>query len=339
MSSIFEKIQKLENIVSLSKQEKIIQGVIDAIKDEIVVVGSKLPSVIQLAKAIGCANKTVADSYEVLKKRGLIEAKSTKGYYLISTETNTRLKIAVVLYAFQSFQKDFYSILRNQLGDDYQIDIFFHHNNISVFQNIMNNTRGKYGFYIIAPIQIENFVDYISFISVDRLLLVDRWVDVPKQYSYIIQEFEYTMYLKLSSLISKVKTYKKIVLFFNKEEDHPIGLRIAFKKFVTDFNLDYEICDFYEKNSLKKSTLYFFPGDTFFWELLRDVKQKSLNMGDDIGIISLNDSIAKELIFGGITTITTDYELMAKKSAGYVKYKKSDVQEIIPSKIIRRRSF
>ena len=33
--------------------------------------------------------------------------------------------------------------------------------------------------------------------------------------------------------------------------------------------------------------------------------------------------IAKEISFGGITTITTDYKLMAKKTANYISLKKS----------------
>jgi DNA-binding LacI/PurR family transcriptional regulator len=39
----------------------------------------------------------------------------------------------------------------------------------------------------------------------------------------------------------------------------------------------------------------------------------------DIGMISYNDSLLKEVIEGGITTISTDFKLMGKQLAEMIK--------------------
>jgi len=339
MTSLIDKINQLDKVVSLSKQEKIIQGVLDAITEKVLEVGSKLPSVIQMAGQIGCANKTVADSYTELKKRGIIESKSTKGYYIISVETNVKLKVALIIYAFNSFQEEFYNAFRTELGDTYQIDIFFHHNNLSLFQTIINNTIGKYGFYVIAPVQDEKVLEIINRIPTDRVLLVNRLLKAPKEYSYVAQEFEYTTYLKLCDLLPAILKFDQMVLFFTKELDYPLGVLKAFKNFVRDYNIKAKVLDTYTQKDLVSNTLYFFVGDAHYWELLRDIKHSDYTIGEDIGILTHNDSIAKEIMYNGITAISTDFGEMGKRAAAVIKLKKTGVYDIIPSKIIRRGSL
>jgi DNA-binding LacI/PurR family transcriptional regulator len=41
-------------------------------------------------------------------------------------------------------------------------------------------------------------------------------------------------------------------------------------------------------------------------------------LGEDIGFISHNDDIVKEIIFDGVTTFSTDFAAMGKKAAEFV---------------------
>ena len=44
-------------------------------------------------------------------------------------------------------------------------------------------------------------------------------------------------------------------------------------------------------------------------------RERGYTIGEDIGIISYNDTPVKEVLEGGITVITTDFEQMGKKAA------------------------
>jgi len=129
------------------------------------------------------------------------------GYYIISEETNVTLKVALILFAFHSFQEDFYNTFRKELGEKYHIDIFFHHNNFTIFKTITDNISRKYGMYVIAPIQIQEASKILKTIPSNRLLLVDRFLKMPDEYSYITQEFKEITYNKLVELITEIKKY------------------------------------------------------------------------------------------------------------------------------------
>ncbi len=338
MQQLLKKIYDLQDIHTISKHEQIVLGIIEAIDSGILNIGDKLPSINEMVAEIGYARKTFVKAYTELKERGLVESKNLKGYYIISTKTKVTLKIALILFAFHSFQEDFYNTFRKELGKKYHIDIFFHHNNLSLLNTIMDNISRKYGMYVIAPIQNKEVSALLKKIPSDRLLLVDRHLKMPKDYSYITQEFEEITYNKLVELAPRIKKYDKFVLFFKEKTDIPPAILKAFNRFVNEYNINNEVIDTYESNTLKKGTAYFTISDTYLWQVLKDIRKMEYRIGSDIGILAHDDYIVKEIAFGGITTISTDFEIMAKKAAHFVM-ERNPIQEIIPTYLRQRNSL
>lgn len=338
MSSLLQKINELQDINSLSKHEQIVHGIIEAIDSGILNVGDKLPSINEMVAQVGYARKTFVKAYNELKERGLVESKNLKGYYIISKETNVTLKVALILFAFHSFQEDFYNTFRKELGKKYHIDIFFHHNNLTLFKTIINNISRKYGMYVIAPIQKKEVTQLLIQIPATKLLTVDRYLPMPVEYSYISQEFEENTYQKLIELIPQVKKYQKFILFFEENSDFPPEILQAFNRFIKDYQIIGEVIDSYEPGTLHKDTAYFCISDTQLWQVLKDARKMEYRIGFDIGIMAHNDNIVREIAFGGITTISTDFILMAKKAAHYVK-EGTPIQEITPTYLRQRNSL
>tara|TARA_R110002167_G_scaffold108803_25_gene277779 strand:+ start:869 stop:1885 length:1017 start_codon:yes stop_codon:yes gene_type:complete len=323
----------------LSKHEQLVQGVIEGIEKGDFEIGDKLPSINTMVREVGYARKTIVKAYEELKDRGLVESKKLKGYYIISQETKTTLKVALVLYAFQSFHEEFYNTFRNALGNRYQIDVFFHHNNLQIFETIISNIKGKYGKYVIAPIQNATIVPLLQDISPEKLLIIDRYLFLGKEYSYISQEFEKGIYTKLVELVDAIKQYDRFILFVKEDTDYtPIGILRAFSKFLKTYDIEGSIQRSYTPNSVEKGTLYFIINDNILWQVLRDCVRQHIVIGKDIGIFSHDDSISKEIAFGGITTSSTDFKEMAKKAADQVKYGHT-IKTIMPFKLNRRNSL
>lgn len=336
--SLLDKIEELRQINMLSKHEQLVHGVIEAIDSGALSVGDKLPSINEMVSELGYARKTIVKAYEELKGRGLVESKKLKGYFIISAETKVILKIALLLFAFHRFQEEFYNTFRKELGKRFQIDVFFHHNNITMFETIFNNIRGKYGMYVVAPIPDLAITPLLESIAPQKLLIIDRYLPMPRGYSYISQEFEETTYLNLVELLPEIKKYKHFVLFFSNDRDYPEGILSAFQRFVSDFKISGSIEENYSQGTLKKGNLYFFISDTYLWEVLRDCRNNEHVVGKDVGILSHNDHLVKEIVFGGITTISTDFKDMAKRSADHIK-NQSATYTIMPMKLIRRNSL
>lgn len=338
MITVFSKIKELEHSNLLSKHERIINGLINAIDEKILVQGSVLPSVKVMAKELGVASQTVANAYKELKSKGLIESRNRKGYYLVNEDTVQIAKVALLMYAFHPFQEVFYNTFRDTLGKNVQVDVFFHHSNINVFETILGNIKGQYGTYVIAPIPHTRTKGLLADFSPNKILLVDRFEEVRKSFSHITQEFDKATYAALTELSASIKKYQEVILFFKSDSDYPIEVNLAFQRFIKDNNLKGRVEESYQVGSLKKGTLYFTIGDIDLWKILKDCKGQNFELGKDIGVFSNNDGPVKEIIFGGITTFSTDFKLMAIQAAQFVLDKKS-VRKTIPTTLIRRNSI
>jgi len=336
--SVVQKIQELDEVALLSKHEQIIKGIINAIDDKILVRGSMLPSVNVMVRELGFARKTIVKAYSELKDRGIVESKKRLGYFVTNAATDQTVKVALLLYAFHTFQEIFYNTFRSELGDKVQIDVFFHHNNFEVYETILNNISDRYGMYIVAPIPHKKNKELLKSISPNKLLIVDRYEDFGKAYSYVAQRFKKPTYEALAELKETIAQFDEIVLFYKHGVDYPIGIFKSFERFTEEHQLKATVLNAYTPDTLKKGRVYFTIGDTDLWELLKDCTKQNIVPGKEIGILAHNDSPVKEIICGGITTVSTDFRLMGQKAAQYV-LNREIIKEIIPSTLLRRKSL
>lgn len=338
--TVFNKIIELKKLPRLSKHDQLVMGLINAIDSKILKKGDILPSVNVMVEELGFARKTIVKAYTDLKERGIVESRNRLGYFILTTKTTQTIRVALVLYAFHTFQEAFYNTFRKSLGKDIHLDIFFHHNNHQVFDSIMTSIISQYGMYVVAPIvtRKEEIKSILTKIPPQKLLIVDRYSKMGNEYSYVSQRFRKPMYAALLSLESTLTKYDRFHLFFKKKSDYPKGILRAFVDFMEEKNLESSILNSYEVGSVKKGTVYFSINDSDLWKIIKDCKNQNLILGKDVGIFSHNENIIKEVISGGITTFSTDFKSMATLAAKFVR-KRQLMHEIIPSKLIRRASL
>ena len=338
MSLLIEKVTALEAISTLSKHERIVKGIIHAIEDGIVAKGDILPSVNQMVGELGFARKTIVKAYTELKDRGIIESRHRLGYFVSTEDTQQQVKLALLLYTFHPFQEVFYNTLREDLGKRAQVDVFCHHNNITVFEAIFSNIAAQYGMYLISPIQHPRAKQLMRSISPNKLLVIDRY-DLPgPEYPYVGQRFQEPMYRTLVDLKDTLSQYQKLILFFHPNADYPPGILHAFVRFLEDHQMTGEVQSHYRTGTVEKRTAYITVGDADLWSLLKDCKNQHIEIGHKVGILSHNDSPIKEIIVDGVTTFSTDFEAMAHRAAQFV-LDRQPMQEVIPSRLIRRKSL
>ena len=171
INKLLELIEKLKEVNSLSKHEQLVLGIIDAINSGYLKIGDQLPSINVMVDEVGFARKTIVKAYEELKDKGLVASKKTKGYFVVSSNTQLYLKIALIMYSFQRFQQEFYNSLRKSLEAKVQIDVFFHHNNEEVFETIFGNIVGKYGMYVVAPIEDDASKEVLTSLQPEKLII------------------------------------------------------------------------------------------------------------------------------------------------------------------------
>jgi DNA-binding LacI/PurR family transcriptional regulator len=338
MNFIFQKIRELTEINSLSKNEQLIQGILNAIDEKLVSKGEILPSVNAMIKEFGFARETIAKAYKELINRGIIKSTNRLGYFVAIEDTEQILKVALVLFNFDVFQEDLYRNFKDGLGENVHLDIFFHHNNIETFESILSNMKGKYGMYVIAPIPHPKTTELLKSIPSNRLLMIDRYVPVDEEVSYIVQEFEEPAYQAFASLSERIKAFEEIIFFFKPSSAEPIDILKAFKRFLKDFDVKGTVKTAYAPGSVKAGKVYFTINNSELWVIIKDTIAKNLQLGKDVGILSHNDDTVKEIVCNGITTFSVNFGEMGKKAAEFV-LDRQKIQEVMPTLLLRRNSL
>jgi len=172
----------------------------------------------------------------------------------------------------------------------------------------------------------------------NKLVLFDRFEPIGKQCSYITQEFEQSTYNILSELAPTIKTFKEMIFFHTVGSLDPVEIIGSYTKFAKDYAVKAKIIPEYTPGTVKKGTVYFTLNNTEIWQILKDCETKALQPGVDIGILSHNDELLKEIIGGGITTSSTDFNVMGVQAAEAVLSKKT-VHQIIPTILYKRKSL
>ena len=78
--------------------------------------------------------------------------------------------------------------------------------------------------------------------------------------------------------------------------------------------------------------------ETDLVNLIKSCQTKKLTIGKDIGIISYNETLLKEILLDGITVISTDHQLMGETAAKLIlENRKEKVKN--PFTFIKRKSL
>jgi DNA-binding LacI/PurR family transcriptional regulator len=145
------------------------------------------------------------------------------------------------------------------------------------------------------------------------------------------------MYSGLTGALKFIANYQKIILLFD-EIKQPQGLLKGFKIFCEENKIEYEIVDSLESRRPLSGEIYVIPDDRSLIKIIKKIRQEKLVLANEIGIISYNDTLLKEIVEGGITTISTDFNHMGKRLAEMI-LNNENLKIENPNRLIIRRSI
>lgn len=336
MDKIFQEIKKLEEVPSYSKHDRLVQGIINAINKKIIGRNEMLPSVNKIIKELGFSRETIMKGYKALIIRGIVEAKSRHGYFVGNGSTEQILNVALLMYNLDTFEEQFYRNFRHELGQHVNLNTYFHHGDIEIFETILAQIKGKYGMYVVAPIPHPKMKALLEDIPRDKFMMFDRYEVLEGDFNHITQEFGHSSYAIFAKLAPKIKQFKEFIFYHSPNSLDPKEIVQSFKRFIKDFDVKGRIINEYKPGSVEAGNVYFTLDNFALWEIMRDCKSKKLKTGKDLGVLSHNDEPAKEII--GITTFSADFSAMGR-IAGQAVLSKEKIQMTVPMILFERHSF
>lgn len=325
------------NTSTLPKYRQIIKSVEDAILNGDLKKGDKLPSLNQIKSSFSVSRDTSIMAFNELKNRGIINSVVGKGYFVSSEEVAITQKVFVLFDELNTFKEDLYNALLAEFGDTVQVDVYFHHFNKKVFDQIIYENLGEYSYYVIMPANLSETQQAISKLPQDKVFILDQLQPEHSVYPAVYQNFEKDIFEGLSLITERIQKYEQFHLFFD-ETKQPQGILLGFQKFCTANQIPFRIIDEISEQDVRQNQAYLVLEDKTLIKIIKQMKTQQFEFIEDIGLVSYNDSLLKEVLEGGITTISTDFKLMGKKLAQMINLQQKE-QIPNPSKLSLRKSI
>jgi DNA-binding transcriptional regulator YhcF (GntR family) len=318
------------------KYRQLVASIVASVESGILKKGEKLPSINQICAECHLSRDTVMLAFKTLKARGVVLSQPGKGYYIACTEITREEKICMVLDELNAWKETFYDSFLSSLESKATVDVSFHCFNYGSFKSLILGSAGNYTSYVIMPATFDNTSHLIGKLPQGKVYILDRLKGDLSEYSAVYQDFENDLYQGLTEGLDVVSKYKKLILVHPGGKEPPEREK-GFIRFCREQGFGYETVKTIHHTSIEKGRLYVVISDRDLVDLVKNARLKALHPGRDIGIISLNDHLLKEVLMGGITTISTDYKMMGAALAQMIKNnEKGQIRN--PSFLIRRSS-
>lgn len=318
-------------------------SIMAAVRDGILTRDQQIPSINELSEQYLLSRGTVEKAYKELRDKKVIISVKGKGYFINRTDVVTPLRILLIFNKISNYKKQVYNAFVKALGNNVFVDLHIHHHSVPLFENLINNHLGDYDYYVIMPHfyeQTGKVLEILKKIPADQLVLLDRDIqELHGKHGIVYQNFEKDIYEALHEALPALKKYDNLVFVNPGITPYPPEIEKGFRYFCRMQDFNFSVIEGIEMNTpVSKGQAFIIIEETDLVNLVKICRNEQLAIGNDIGIISYNETLLKEVLLDGITVISTDHEQMGIYAANMILDKK---QERIknPFRLILRNSL
>lgn len=339
-SAAFKDFLEIDEFSKIPKYQQIVDTLIADIEIGIVQIGEKVPSINETSEEFYLSRDTVVKAYKMLRNRGILTAVKGKGYYVASTAKNNGKRILLLFNKLSDHKKTIYNSFVKNLPSGATVDLQIHNCEPAVLEKIIIENLGKYDYYVIMPhLQEETATvkSAINKIPKDKLIFVNKdLTDIDGDYACVYENFEQDIYDGLMLGLQDIQKYSKLYLIFPAANHYCSGIKYGFVKFCELNNFDWEITDS-PQIDMNPGDLFIAIEDADLIEIIKQASSRDFVPGTDVGIISYNRSGFKEILAGGISVLSTDFEKMGSTVAEMIRHNQK-VKIKNPFTFIKRKS-
>lgn len=284
-----------------------------------------LPSINEFSGKYAVGRDTVEKAYRHLKSQEYIRSAPGKGYY-VTGRRETKMKVLLVFNKLSSYKKMIYDSFIATLQKKAKVDLQIHHYDVKVLKEIIDNSLGRYHYYVIMPhffynCREKDVLAVLSQIPSNELVLLDKAFPEINANRCVYQDFENDIYDALTATKESIDKYNKIVLLFPESHNYPAEMVTGTQRFCDEAGKEFTVVQHETNQPVEKGTLYIVVDDPELVRVMKGIRKAGLQLGSEVGVISFNETDLKELL--DITVFTTDFEQMGRTVAGLILNKQA----------------
>lgn len=330
-NGIFQYIQ-LDDHSATPKYQQLANSIINAIESGKIAKDSLMPSINELSFEFQISRDTAEKGYKHLKSIGILGSVPGKGYFIKSTAVEQKVKIFLLFNKLSAHKKIIYDSIVSALAGLGSIDFYIYNNDFALFCHLLLSKQDQYTHYVIIPHFNEggeNAAEVINRIDKSKLILLDKLVPgVDGKYGAVYENFEKDIYHALEQALPQLAKYQTLKIIFPEQTYHPKEILQGFYRFCTEYAFGYHVVRSIADEPISPGEVYINLMENDLVILIERILSLKLKVGKDVGVISYNETPLKKIILDGITTISSDFQMMGEKTAQLILERSSQHIEI-----------
>ena len=315
----FHKLIFFDDFSVTPKYQQLANCIMKGIEEGKLQVGEILPSINELSFHFEICRDTAEKGYKALKMQGIVNSVPGKGYFIQRVDLESSIKVFLMFNKLSPHKKIIYDAFVKTLGSKVSVDFYVYNNDLSLFRKLLNNSRADYDFYVIIPHFIEGgdkAPELINQIDKHKLILLDKILhQVVGDFSAVYEDFEMDIYKALEQGLQHLKKYNTIKLITPENSYYPDEIKSGLERFCRDYGFQVDMVHDISAVELKTGEVYINLMDDDLVTLVEKALASQLKVGKELGIVSYNETPLKRIILDGITTMSTDFEMMGRTTA------------------------
>jgi DNA-binding transcriptional regulator YhcF (GntR family) len=326
-TDIFRLIH-LDDHSATPKYQQLANSIIHAIQTGHIRRDSVMPSINELSFEFQISRDTAEKGYKLLKSTGILGSVPGKGFYIKSTEVSQNLKIFLLFNKLSAHKKIIYDSIVTALSGLGSIDFYIYNNDFGLFRNLLLNKQDQYTHYVIIPHFNEggeNAAEIINRIDKNKLILLDKLVPgVEGKYGAVYENFEKDIYQALEQALPQLGKYQTLKIIFPEQTYFPQEILKGFYQFCDEYAFGNKVVHSIDEEPINEGEVFINLMENDLVILIERILSLKLKVGKDVGVISYNETPLKKIILDGITTISSDFQMMGERTAQLILERSTD---------------
>lgn len=301
-----------------TKYKQLAVQIIQQIQHKELTLGQKLPSVNTFSAELDISRETVFSALNHLKERGIVYSKNRKGYFVNRTDVRNTIRVCLILNRFTTFKNKLIRGLQESIGERGAVDVFFHHHNKELLTSIIKDNLPNYTHVGVVTFFKEEVRDILNLIPPRKRLILDcKEPGLDGDYTMVYQDVAEDIFKALSTTHKQLQKYNRLALMGEHSHSQINQVEEGIQTYCLDYNFSYETIFEPLSSEVQKDTVYIIVSDSeqILANVVKSARRNRYTIGEDIGIICYDDTPMKEVLEGGITTISTDFTQMGHTAA------------------------
>ena len=287
--------------------------------------GYQLPSMNELASDLEISKETVKKAYAIMRDKGVIEPRQGKGFYVKGVNEERPLRLLLLFDKLSSYKQVLFQSFMDRIGKDAEVTIRIHNQNLDVFEFFIDEDVDNFDYYVVAPhfsqepLAQKRMLKLLKRIPNRKLILVDKNLpELPGNYGAVYQDFSSDIACALADGLDRLKHFSGLNVMIMPNSLYSVHIRQAVENFCRENNLVVEFHYEVSEVNVRRNEVYLMINsqhDSGILSFSRIAGKLGLKIGEDVSVISYNDSPLNEIILGGLTAVSADFAQMGALAA------------------------